>query len=81
MSHKAMTITRRSRIQLFNNLPEVVRDKAITNYEDQCDGPLKYNEQHSHMKECILNSFDVSASPEGADYWWGVINSFKHTDL
>lgn len=80
MSIEAKTITPRTRIQLFNNLGEN-KDKAITNYEDQCEGQLNYQEEFNHMKECLIYSFDFEDTPEGYDYWWGVINSFKNTDL
>ena len=57
-------------------LPEPWRDKALANMlPDGADIPVE------SISEALLEAFRFEDTPEGADYWWQVIEEFTDEEV
>jgi len=69
-----------TRIQYFNNLPEEVKHKAISNYQNEfkqlSSDMLKF--EFPNIETCIKESFNIHESPEGAEYWEKLFKNTKN---
>ena len=58
-------------LEWLNELPEVARDKAVTNME-----PASADVKVSYLSIALVVAFNWEGSPEGRNYW-----GYLHTEI
>lgn len=56
------------RIQWFNNLPEEIRQKAISRTQEQLSF-IDWHEEFISLELCLKSSFSFAKTIEGEFYW------------